>query len=374
MSDPGLEQGRRLDEFQPATSSATNGRPAAPVQHGPPVSQTGPALQLDVVTARELCHRPDPPRSADLLGPVLRRGARTVVGGATITGDGKTTLCLHMLAAAVRGADFLGWQGHGDLRALVLDLEQGESSLKRALREAGLDDREDVDVVRVPDGLMLDRNVHHREELARVLEAGLYDVTLIDPTYKVQSGNWNDEEHVVAVMRLLDGWRERFEFALLMATHSRKRQVGNGSFSIDDLFGSSAFVRGCEVVLGIQLVEEGVSKLHFLKDRDGALPVRGTMWTLDFDREEGYRISDRPAAGEWVKASPAEIATWVKERGGATPGEILAEFDMGKSALSTRRAELEQHGLRYVSAGAKTRYEPALEPLLPDPPPGGGGR
>jgi hypothetical protein len=202
-----------------------------------------------------------------------------------------------------------------------------------------------------------------------VLEAGLYDVTLIDPTYKVQSGNWNDEEHVVAVMRLLDGWRERFEFALLMATHSRKRQVGNGSFSIDDLFGSSAFVRGCEVVLGIQLVEEGVSKLHFLKDRDGALPVRGTVWTLDFDREEGYRISDRPAAGEWVKASPAEIATWVKERGGATPGEILAEFDMGKSALSTRRAELEQHGLRYVSAGAKTRYEPALEPLLPDPPP-----
>jgi hypothetical protein len=291
-------------------------------------------------------------------GRLALRQPRAVIGGATVTGDGKTTLCLHMISAAVRGADFLGWEGHGELRALALDLEQGESSLKRALREAGLADREDVDVVRVPDGLALDRNVQHIAVVERQLEEGRYDVVFIDPTYKAHSGDSNDEQHIVNLMRLLDGWREGFDFALLMATHSRKRQLGNGSFSIDDLFGSSAFVRGAEVVLGIQLVEEGVSKLHFLKDRDGALPVRGTVWDLLFDREDGYRIFDRPEVGEYVKASPDEMAEWIIARGGATPAEIREHFAIGESTLLARRPLLKTRGIEYSSAGPQSRYYP----------------
>lgn len=376
VSDEQFFEGAAAGETRPE-----NRRSAAPLGEVPPISQTGPeiefegepppsAFQLDVVTAGELCARPDPPRSADLLGPALRRGTRTIVGGATVTGDGKTTFCLHMISAAVRGTDFLGWQGHGGLRALVLDLEQGESSLKRALREAGLGDRdrEDVDIIRVPDGLALDRNAEHVAELERVLERGGYDIVFIDPTYKAHSGDSNDEQHIVSLMRLLDGWRERFGFALLMATHSRKRQLGNGSFSIDDLFGSSAFVRGAEVVLGIQLVEEGASKLHFLKDRDGALPVRGTVWDLLFDREDGYRISDRPGAGEYVKASPTEIAEWIREQGGeAKPGEIREHFKFGDQALRNRRDALAELGIEYDDAGPKTVYRVVDDPARANP-------
>jgi len=44
-------------------------------------------------------------------------------------------------------------------------------------------------------------------------------------------------------------------------------------FSVHDLFGSSAYVRGAEVVLGLRRVSDGYAKLHFLKDRDGDLPI-----------------------------------------------------------------------------------------------------
>ena len=47
-------------------------------------------------------------------------------------------------------------------------------------------------------------------------------------------------------------------------------------------------MRGAEVVLGLQRVRDGYAKLHFLKDRDGDLPI-GAAWGLLFDREQGFR-------------------------------------------------------------------------------------
>ena len=55
-----------------------------------------------------------------------------------------------------------------------------------------------------------------------------------------------------------------------------------------EFFGSSAYLRGAEVVLGLQRVSDGYSRLHFLKDRDGDLPI-GESWGLLFDREQGFR-------------------------------------------------------------------------------------
>ena len=52
-------------------------------------------------------------------------------------------------------AELHEFTGSGVGRALVLDAEQGAKSLKRRLREAELDKRDDVDVIRVPDGLAI---------------------------------------------------------------------------------------------------------------------------------------------------------------------------------------------------------------------------
>jgi hypothetical protein len=60
--------------------------------------------------------------------------------------------------------------------------------------------------------------------------------------------------------------------------------MGSTKFVMDDLFGSSGYVRGAEVVLGLRRVSPGIAKLYFFKDRDGDLPT-GTEWNLTFDKD-----------------------------------------------------------------------------------------
>src|SRR5581483_1415196 len=111
-------------------------------------------FRLEVLSARDLCALPDPPASDELLGPLLVRGQRLVLGAHT--GEGKTTCAFQAIRAVVLGTPFLEWTGRGEGRALILDAEQGLRSVKRRLRESCLDDCDQVDYVRVPDGLALD--------------------------------------------------------------------------------------------------------------------------------------------------------------------------------------------------------------------------
>ncbi len=98
-----------------------------------------------------------------MLGPAVVRGQRIVLGGHT--GEGKTTLALQILRTVIGGDQLLDWHGAGGTRALVIDAEQGLKTIKRRLREAGLADSDQVDYVRVPDGLELDSDERHVAEV-----------------------------------------------------------------------------------------------------------------------------------------------------------------------------------------------------------------
>jgi hypothetical protein len=90
-------------------------------------------------------------------------------------------------------------------------------------------------------------------------------------------------------MRRLDGLRARHGFALVLGAHPRKPPVGlQPALTVHDLAGSGAAVRGAEIIVAIERVSDGYSRLRFLKDRAGRLPV-GDAWGLLFDREDGYR-------------------------------------------------------------------------------------
>jgi AAA domain len=243
-----------------------------------------PEAVLEVRSAREVCGLPDPPEHEHLLGPLLLRGQRLVLGAHT--GEGKTSMALQIVRSLTEKTEFLDWRGGGG-RVLVLDAEQGLRTVKRRLREVGLHESDDVDYVRVPDGLALDSDERHVAEVEQALEQGGYTLVVADPLYKLHTGDSNDEREAVDLMRRFDGWRERFGFALLLPVHCRKPVPGM-KFSIHDLFGSSAYVRGAEVVLGLRRVNDGYAKLHFLKDRDGDLPI-GAAWGLLFDQGEGFR-------------------------------------------------------------------------------------
>ena len=157
--------------FQPAVGNDVTDHVKAGLPLGALVKGTDPRPppKMQVLSAREMMALPDPDTSGYLLGPLIYRGHRIVVGG--WTGHGKTTFTMHMIAAACYGRDFLQWHGQGNLRALVVDVEQGTRTVKRVLRETGLQEADRVGYLRIPDGLALDSDEEaidgDREDLRR---------------------------------------------------------------------------------------------------------------------------------------------------------------------------------------------------------------
>jgi hypothetical protein len=277
--------------FQPAVGNDVTDHVKAGLSLGALVKGTEPRppTKLQVLSAREMMALPDPDVQGYLLGPLIYRGHRIIVGG--WTGHGKTTFTLHMTAAACYGRDFLQWTGQGNLRALVVDVEQGTRTVKRGIREVGLQDSDRISYLRVPDGLALDSDPEAIAGIEKILHNGKYDIVLADPLYKLHRGDPNDTQAAVALMRRFDEWRERYLFALVLPMHCRKPQA-NAKLSPHDLFGSSAWQWGAELLLGVERKSQSMTWLHWWKDREGEIaeagaPV-GTHWELKFDRGEGF--------------------------------------------------------------------------------------
>jgi len=249
---------------------------------------------LDVRTAREISALPEPDESDMLVGPLVVRGARTII--VADTGHGKTTLAMQLASAALSGWEVFGYFGAHVACVLVVDLEQGIRSIKRTLREAGLAEREDVLYVASPDGLALDSDEEHREELGRIVEEHRPAIVLLDPYYKAHRGDSNEERGVTTdTMRYLDGLRARYGFALILPAHPRKDQTGRDGarkLKLDDVAGSGAVTRGAELAFALERLSHGFARLRILKDRDGDLTV-GEEWPLLFTRGEGFRLDPK---------------------------------------------------------------------------------
>ena len=318
-------------------------------------------IELQPLTAREICALPDPDIADALLGPYVVRTYRTVIGGST--GEGKTTLAWWFLKAIVEGLPLLGFTGAGNARALVIDLEQGLRTVKLRLRELGLDDSASVDYLLIPEGLSLDQNDAEVAAIENVL-AGGYDVVLLDPHYKAHRGDGNDERATVDLMRLLDRWRSEYGFALILPAHTRKPLEPGATFTIHDISGSSALVRGAELVLGIRRLSNGYSRLLVFKDRDDTEglpvdPLGKTGWGLVFDKKDGYRRDPRDETDRELKAPAAAIAEWISEQGGtAAPNQIKEQFEIADATLRDRRAALAELGIDYIGgkAGRPAKY------------------
>jgi hypothetical protein len=248
---------------------------------------------LDAVPAPRVMELPDPLAEGMLLGPLVVRPARTVIVGDT--GHGKTALAAQFVRAVLAGDECLGYRGARLGPAMIVDLEQGLRSVKRTLREAGLDERDDLLYVHVPDGLRLERpDEPHFAALARLIDEHRPVVVALDPFYKAHGGDANEERAVVDLMRALDALRTRYEFALLLPAHPRKDPASSPArkLTLHDVAGSGAIVRGAELVLAIERLSHGYARLRILKDRDGDLEV-GAAWPLLFTRGEGFRLDPK---------------------------------------------------------------------------------
>ncbi|MEK9806296.1 MAG: AAA family ATPase [Euryarchaeota archaeon] len=250
----------------------------------------GSALQT--VTLKEIAELPDPGYK-EILGPLVYRGLRTLVGAAT--GEGKTTLVMWMIRAIVKGEMFLDWQGIGPDEEgkpptiLIVDAEQSIPDIQRLADETDMHDCADVHYLHVPDGLHLGDSSSDALQLERIVEQMRPDVVVVDPAYKVASIDSNNEREVVDLMRLFDRWRDEYGFAFIMPVHTRKGDKKNpgGQPTLDDIFGSGAFSRGAEVILGLRMGEPGYSRMYVWKHRPGGLE-KNTHVDMAFDRDTGF--------------------------------------------------------------------------------------
>jgi AAA domain len=251
-------------------------------------------FRLNPLTARAVCDLPEPAETDLLLGPLVVRRQRLIIVGDT--GHGKTSLSYQIVAGILDERDVVGYVGAGSGPALIVDLEQGIRSIKRGLREAGLADRDDVLIVTVPDGLALDSEPAHKDELERVIAEHRPVVVLLDPYYKSHTAaDPNAERPIVDLMRILDALRARHGFALILPAHPRKDlpgREGARKLTLADVAGSGAVTRGAEVVIGIERLAHGYGRLRILKDREGDLEV-GEAWPLIFTRGEGLKLDPK---------------------------------------------------------------------------------
>lgn len=314
-------------------------------------------FELVVVSAQSLCDEPDID-TGQLLGPLVLTGGRTIVVGDT--GEGKTTLSLQLVRAILRGEMFLDWEGAGEGRALVIDLEQGRRSVKRALREAQLDGDADVDLVLVPDGLSLDRDDEHVAELERVIGEGGYSIVVLDPYYKAHRADEpNAERPIVDLMRLLDALRTTYGFSLILPAHPRKEAPGASGvrkLTIHDVAGSGAVTRGAEVVLGIERVSSGRARIRFLKDREGDLPV-SEAWHLLFEAGEGFRRD--PKDMEPDRDYQQEMRAALEDGSWRTVKELKLLTKAGDTSIHGALKVLTEEGVTEYQKGPKGRRRDA---------------
>jgi hypothetical protein len=267
--------------------------------------EPAPRTPLRVMYAEEVMSIPTPPTSHELLGPLVYRGHRLIVGAET--GGGKTSLMTQIAAAIIFGKKFLDFEGIGgkDTKVLLVDVEQGTKSVQRAYRESGLADAgSQCGLIHEPNGLHLDTDEGARRDIESVFASREFQVAILDPAYNLFTGDQTDEGRVRELMAYIDDLRRRYEVAVLIPMHVRKPPQG-AKFTMNELFGSKAYTWGAEAILGLRRLGDGAADLHFWKDREGSLSELGAgvgkRWPLTFDKENGFRKDTRTGAKETTR-------------------------------------------------------------------------
>lgn len=245
------------------------------------------SLQARLRTFRDLNELPDADHE-QMLGELLVRGHRLLIGADS--GHGKSTFVNDMIRCLATGEVFLeskhftgippGKRDDGaPYRVLVIDCEQSDRTVKKRLREAGIQDLEYCHYWLIPEGLDISNPAMVDYQ---VLETALVDlkpdVVVIDPLFKMHKGDPNDAKLAAMVMSAVDNWRATYNFGLIIPVHVRKLasgQAANRKISLSDVYGAGTWTWGSEVVVGIERHKDPVSgrqssTLRWLKCRDDA--------------------------------------------------------------------------------------------------------
>lgn len=361
------------------------------------------ALRDRVCTIGELVWK-ETEQAEPLLGPLVRRGMTTVIGG--YGGAGKSTMALEFVKAIVTGGEFLGWDGPGGT-AFIIDLEQGLSVAQRRVYEAftgrsshGINLRDEMDKMKVVDnewqdvlyadwqeGVDLSNPGPALDVVREQIDATRPDVVMIDPVYKLFMGtDLNEQVGISAFVQQIQRMRTEYGFALILPMHPRKPGINPTGLTMHDLYGSAVWSWWAEQIVMLRRPASNPlqSILSFEKDRIGDGPPPGTRWTLEFERGDGYRRSDGESGSDKNPVGVHKVYQWLQEPGRAhkwwtrqdvAKGVGLAETTVKKHLEAIRKNNnqgrypgfaVDKHGAWNVYAYKPGETEMLERPALPD--------
>ncbi len=185
-----------------------------------------------------------------VISGVIYQGGKLLVTGASKSG--KSFLLIELAVAIAVGGKWLGFQCRKG-RVLFVNLELQEPMFMRrvfdvcnslCLGDGAVGDNLDVYNAR---GRYTDiRDLVN--DLTKHCEAGHYDVVVVDPAYKVQSGSENDADSITAFCAELDRLAEALKCTIAYSHHHPKGNQGNRD-ALDRGSGSGVFARDADAII-----------------------------------------------------------------------------------------------------------------------------
>ena len=221
-----------------------------------------PLTQLPIVEAiTEEAKLPELPN--ELIEGVIRRGSKLLVTGASKSG--KSFLFIELALAVATGGKWCGTQCAKG-RVLYVNLEIQEPQFMRRVYEV----MEKPGMV----GNSIPRNFHIANlrgkfsdikslvnAILELLDARTYDLILIDPTYKVQSGSENSADAITAFCKELDRLVEGHGCTVAYTHHHSKGSQGNKNAE-DRASGSGVFARDADTIIDMVQLSSDEEAAH----------------------------------------------------------------------------------------------------------------
>ena len=238
-----------------------------------------------------------------LVPGLLERGERIILTGSE--GLGKSWMISQFAACLAAGLHpFTGARlGDGGYRqqVLVVDCENGISQSRRRFRKivsgVGGRDRSWLDNLRIelrPNGLnLLGQDAGWLE---RKIAMNAPDLVVVGPLYRLHYANMNDETAARDLVRVLDGLRTRYGFALLSEAHPGHAEDGAGERRMRPA-GSSLFLRWPEFGFGMRRAKGAEGEHPSLVD---VVSWRGSREERNWPRQLKHGNGGLP----WVPADP----------------------------------------------------------------------
>jgi len=128
--------------------------------------------------------------------------------------------------------------------------------------------------------LKLDRD-SGKATLDRVIGGIKPDVVIIDPVYKILSGNISDSYDMMKLLDNFDDLMDRHNFSLILVTHTRKPKVDEEGDPIDrgleEIMGSSYLPNWVDGALGIKVMGLDLVQVSFPALRHAEKPLDPVM-------------------------------------------------------------------------------------------------